>query len=44
IQQYIDLVVGVESTALFPRTQGAENHIPRDDQLSTSLILGSSFP
>ncbi|CAG8472439.1 5315_t:CDS:2 [Dentiscutata heterogama] len=43
-QQYIDLVEGVESTALFTRTQGAENQIPQEEQLSKSLILGSSFP
>ncbi|CAG8749954.1 8500_t:CDS:1, partial [Dentiscutata erythropus] len=43
-QQYIDLIQGVEGTALFTRTQGAENQVPQNDQPSTLLILGSSFP
>ncbi|RIB18779.1 hypothetical protein C2G38_2183660 [Gigaspora rosea] len=41
IQQYIDLVEGVESTDLFTEMGGAINLTPQDDQLS---ILGYSFP
>ncbi|KAF0420509.1 hypothetical protein F8M41_006982 [Gigaspora margarita] len=41
IQQYIDLVEGVESTDLFTEMGGAINLTPLDDQLS---ILGYSFP
>ncbi|CAG8753307.1 15652_t:CDS:1, partial [Dentiscutata erythropus] len=44
LQQYINLVEGVEGIALFTRTQGAENQIPRDNQLLSLLILGLSFP
>ncbi|CAG8692603.1 19749_t:CDS:1 [Dentiscutata erythropus] len=41
VQQYNDLIGGID---LFPGTQGVENPPPQDDQFSTLLISGHSFP